>query len=198
MTQVLVNDLPYRVDPAARTWGDLLDLLEHDASPHGGSVIGVSFDGVDDPMFLRDALQRQPLDGWRVIEVAIGNRSELIDAAMREVALAIPHLAESALALGVQFRRMDVSAARRDLAELADALRNALTLIELALRQRDESYRAGAAGVILELGLTVQSLVTAESDADWITVADLLEFDVAPLIARLQALVDGMLLARGV
>ena len=51
MAEIYLNQVPTPLDPLPQTWGDLLDVLDEEATREGMLLTGARIDGVDVPAF---------------------------------------------------------------------------------------------------------------------------------------------------
>jgi hypothetical protein len=92
--------------------------------------------------------------------------------------------------LSAVYRRQDVSMGHEGLTALAMELRGLTTLVSMLggpLQVDLGSFSSNgltAAEQLDELGQAVDALVTAQESQDWLTVADILEYDLEPAIRR--------------
>jgi hypothetical protein len=91
-----------------------------------------------------------------------------------------------------------VDAAARGLGQLAESIANLVQLVVAAASARGLSLdtldtREGPAMPLLRaLDAQLAPLLEAQRAGDWITVADVLEYDIAPLMPRFDAVIDAL------
>ena len=194
MPLIYVNEVAQQFENAPKTWGDLLDRLDARAAESGVIVSGARFDGVEEPSFREPSVIARPL--WEVGRVDV--ETAMPSAFLRECLLeAIPPLQETAQAakrLGVVYRGHDVTPGHEGLKGLAAELGATAVLADmlagpLAIDMTAVSVEGvSAAQHLQQLGSTVDALVAAQEAQDWVTVADVLEYDLEPAIRRWAAL----------
>jgi hypothetical protein len=92
--------------------------------------------------------------------------------------------------LSAVYRRQDVSAGHAGLTSLASELRGLTVLVAMLTGplQIDLGTSASdgttAADEMETLGVAIDALVSAQESEDWLTVADVLEYDLDPAIRR--------------
>lgn len=183
---------------SAPTWGDALTVVDGRLAGTGRIVTDVRFDGLDEPAFREPATLEQGLADVLLVEVATGTPAALMDRCLEEAIAAIPPLAAVALAVGEAFRRAEHEAASGGLIELAEGLSSLVGIVGaagLAFHVDLQHLRCGdqmAATVVNELGSYLDALVTAQEVGDWITVADVLQFDVEPALKRLAPVLESL------
>jgi hypothetical protein len=196
MLQIFVNDEAQPTENRCETWGELLVGLESQCARGGQVVTAVRFDGVDQPAFRAPALGAHRLDQVATIEVEAVRPAELLLASIDQAVAAIDTLQRSAERIGAAFRGFDVSTANEELAELAGSLGTVVTITStlsqaMGLNLGDLQCHGGRASQMIdELVGHADALISAQEIGDWITVADIVEYDVAPSLRRWPGLFD--------
>ena len=194
MTSVYVDQVERLLNPAPETWGDLLDKLDADASRDGLLLTAARFDGVEIPAFRDpDMTARRLLTVGRV-DIETAPPTTLLRQCLLDAIPSLAIAATEAEGLAAIYRGHAVAEGHERLAALALEL-GALTSLVAALEgPLDLDVRAvvidgvsgGAHLQTLINGL--DALVQAQESQDWLTVADVLEYDVAPAISGWSAL----------
>jgi hypothetical protein len=194
MPQIYVNDTPQAFENAPKTWGELLESLDARAAESGVILSAARFDGVDEPSFREPSVISRSLSGLARVDVETAVPAAFLRECLLEAIQPLQQTAEKARQLGSVYRRHDVSpghAGLRDLAAelnatavLADMLAGPLAIDLTAVSVEGVS----AAQHLQQLGSTVDALVAAQEAEDWVTVADVLEYDLEPSIRRWAAL----------
>ncbi len=188
MPTVLLDGEQYASD--ASTWGELLTGLDRQAEPRGAIVVEVRFDGLEEPAFREPAALEHALGGFATVEVTTGPPASLLDRCIDEAITAIGPLCAAATSVGEQYRMYDVSEANNGLVELADgmgsliAIAGAASIATKGDGAEGDSRRAALNDLVTELSGYFESLVAAQESQDWITVADILQYDVEPALRR--------------
>jgi hypothetical protein len=105
-----------------------------------------------------------------------------------EASDALLKMADEAVRLAGCFRGHSLAEAHDGLAVFTAELRQFPVMIGVltdTLRIDPERLRVGGAGLdiqMMQLGLWLETLVHAHSQSDWLTVADVLELDLEPLL----------------
>jgi hypothetical protein len=198
MPNVFLNGSPYALDPIPATWNDLINGLDRRLETDGLAIAAVRFDGVDEAGF-RDAAQlARPLTPSLIVEVDAEPQGALILRCLDEASASIPEIAQAAIDLAANYRLVDVTEANAQLGIFAEALSNLMALVAAAgqvlrvdlLTAPPRAGGLAAADVIPQLDAALKALAEAHAGQDWITLADGLEYDVAPLVSHLSGLVD--------
>ncbi len=190
MARILVNDVAQGVENTPRTWGELLQSLDRDLGEQGHLVTAARFDGVDEPSFRESACADREIEGFHTIEVDASTPVALLVRCLADAAVGIERLCDGAITLADQFRGHDIAGANANLAELGENIRALVQLVE-ALRMPlginvDRLLWDGrpVPSHLEELAELVQSLIGAQEGHDWLTVADIIEYDLEPALRR--------------
>jgi hypothetical protein len=188
MQRILMNGVEEPASSAFNHWGELLGHLDRCAAGDGKVLTAVRFDGVDQPSFRDPESAALPLDRLSVVEAESMSPAALLDDSVGEAASAARALAAGAERVGVAFRGFDISRANVDLQELAQGV-GTLVAIAQALSQAGGvsldavGCEGRTASAMLEtLSGHAGELIEAREAEDWITVADIIEHDLAPIL----------------
>lgn len=188
MPHVVVNAGEQTVEDLPETWGKLLAGLDRDAAARGEVVTAVRFDGVDEPTFRQPVHATLPLSGFERIEIDTTTPDDLIDEALAEGEVALAALAGAASRTGAAFRSVDLVGANQNLMDLGEGVRSLVGILATSaqalgidLQQMTTNGRAVAVQID-ELSAQLESIIDAQKAHDWLTVADILEYDLEPAI----------------
>jgi hypothetical protein len=194
MAAIYLNDVPQEFDSTPKTWGDLLDRLDARAAESGVVLSAARFDGVDEPSFREPSVIARPLSDLRRVDVETAMPSAFLRECLLEAIPGLQATAQEARRLGDIYRGRDVSSGHEGLRSLAAELGATAVLADmlagpLAIDLTAVSVEGvTAAQHLQQLGTTVDALVAAQEAQDWVTVADVLEYDLEPAIRRWAAL----------
>jgi hypothetical protein len=198
MPRIVVNGQDYAAQPVPGTWSTLLETLDRELEPRGFLVTAVRLDGIDVPGFRDEDLLPRVLARDAIVEVEATTPAELLDEGLQEAARSVNALATAAVALATGYRQVDVSQANQHLATFADTLANLMALIAAAGKASHadlDTIRLDgepASAVVRQLNTTIQELVETHAARDWITLADVLEHDLAPVMGRIGRVIDAL------
>jgi len=189
MTQIFLNQVPHAVDPAPATWGELLEKLDARAADEGRLLSAARFDGVDEPTFRDPGLTSRQLAGIGRIEVETAVPTDFLRACLLDTIEPLQQLAERTQQLAVVYRGQELAPGHAGLTEVAGELQLLTRLIDTLTGPLGLDLTAvGGDGDIrpdlASLGATLNALVSAQGSDDWLTVADLLEYELEPAIRR--------------
>lgn len=165
----------------ARTWGELLARLDDECAKRGTVVSDVSFDGQPQEAFRTPAVVTRQIGSLRV-EVKTSTQTDLLLTAIDEAIGAAEPMCPVASQLASAFRAHDLARANQDLSIFAPNLgalvQLAANITTLAGRINARANETAVVSVPAEIGKHVETLIGAQSTGDWITVADVLEYDI--------------------
>jgi hypothetical protein len=194
MPQIYINNKIQAAPMAAETWGELLAVLEAAADRDGLLLTSARFDGVEEPSFREAAATRRQLADVTELHIETAAPSAFLRECLLETIPSLRQSGEQARQTGVLFRREDLSAAQRGLTAVAGELRDLTGLMAtlsgpLGIDLNDVMAEgvSGAAAVV-EMERMLGDLVAAQQSGDWLTVADLLEYDFDPAMIRFAEL----------
>jgi len=188
MTRLLVNDTPHPPHPGAKTWGDLLQALDDTSHQAGRVVTAARLDGVDEPSFRDAVVCARVLDELAVVEVETETPTVLLADTVREALAGLDCLGAFALDVGQRFRGVDLGAAHQGLLELVQGLQVLTSLLATmgAVLKTDVGSLVGdgpsVPALLDALGGHLEQLIEAQQSQDWLTVADIVEYDIEPAL----------------
>ena len=198
MSHVILNGHPFEPAGDVMSWEALLGVVDEQASGTGHIVSSVRFDGVDEPGFREPAILIRRLDTDLIVEIETEPPTALLGRILDEGAASLPALEQSSVALAQAFRGTEVDQAARGLGQLAESLMNLVALIAAATAAagtRLDTLMLDGESVgttLVALDAAIGPLLEAHAAGDYITVADTLEYDVAPVIPRLLDVIDAL------
>ena len=190
MLQIFVNDLPCPVEAAPQTWGDLLANLDDRAAGEGLLLTSARFDGVDEPSFREPEMTARRLSDVGRVDVETATPGAFLRRCLLESIEPLSRAADLAVTLGEQYRGRELASCHDGLTLLAGELRGLTALVGMleGPLQLDLSafmpQGTTSAQQMEELGAALDAIVMAQESEDWLTVADVLEYDLEPAIRR--------------
>lgn len=196
MTRIIVDGTELPAAAGRATWRDLLNRLDAEPGRDGVMVTAVRFDGVDEPAFRDPGVLGRRLDELAVVEVDYGTPEALVRASLDEAAASLAALAAAAGPLADRFRGVNIAGANADLVEFAQGLGMLVATVQaigLALGADLRELRSGgvaATDMVADMTRHIETLIGGERAGDWLTVADGIEYDLAPALERWQGLLE--------
>lgn len=196
MPEVFVNQTRKALDPPPQTWGDLLGILDEDATRSGLLLTGARIDGVDVPAFRDPGMTVHRLATVGRVDIETATPAAFVRQCLADSIVSLRQMADVALNLSTIYRGIDVAPGHPGLAALAlelGGLPNLVATLQGPL-QLDLSaaavYGMTASQHVEALGGVLDSLVAAQESEDWLTVADVLEYDLEPGIRGWEILLE--------
>jgi hypothetical protein len=190
MLQVFLNDVPQKFHSTPSTWGDLLDTLDEQAANDGVVLSAARFDGVDQPSFRDPHVTGRTLSSVTRVDVETAVPTAFLRECLLDAIEGLEEAAKAAQMFGALYRGHDLSAGHEGLARLSADLQS-LTMLVGVLEgplqidlSKISTDGVTASEEVHQLGAIVDSLVAAQESVDWLTVADVLEYDLEPAIRR--------------
>jgi hypothetical protein len=193
--RVLIDQREFAARPAA-TWADLLAQIEDLLDSRGDVISEVRFNGVEEANYRDAAALRRPLSDIETIDVDAVTPQELIAGGLHEALSSIEHLQSGTRDLAIGYRLNEITESNQRLGVLAEAIGNLITIVgaarnvlgvDLSTTDVDGSV---AAAIIGELDTAIAATGEAASARDWVALADLLEYDVVPVLPRIAKVLE--------
>jgi hypothetical protein len=195
--RVLIDHREFSAQPAS-TWADLLPQIEANLDERGDVISEVRFDGIDQANYRAAPTLRRSLEGITTIDIDAVPPQILLAQGLDEARSSIDHLRNGARDLAIGYRRGEIAESTERLAVLAEAIGNLITIVGAAQNVLGVDLTATdvdgsvAAAIIGELDTAIAGVAEAAGARDWIALADLLEFDVAPALPRIGRVIDAL------
>jgi hypothetical protein len=196
MTKILLDGVERQGDTADVQWAALLDGIDRELATKGRIVIGLKIDGIDAPAFRDAAVGPQVLAGG-IAEMRSGTERELMTQCIAEANEGVEALRMAAAAVGADFRRHDLAAAHEGLRQVAGGLGTMMAVLQAIAFAGRVNLKGGtgqAVTLLNELSSNIEAVIAAQGNQDWLTVADVLEYDIEPALKRwhvMLAAIDG-------
>ena len=197
MPEIFVNDVRHALEAPPATWGDLLASLDEQAAGQGVLLTIARFDGVEEPSFRDPAVTARRLSDMVRVDVETAAPKVFLRQCIVDSIRPLEQAADRAGALSVIYRGHDVSAGHQGLTTLAAELQDLTALAALLSGPLEIDLAAFSDGDtevphVDALGTSLAALVAGQETADWLTVADVLEYDLEPAIRRWVVLLNAV------
>lgn len=189
MEQCLVNETPETLEFTPETWGQLLDALDRTLVADRRVVTAVRFDGVDQPTFRSRELSAAGLTGITRVAVDAEDAAALLSAAVEAAGDSLPGLV-SGVRITATALRNGAPDAQSGLVALVAAVQSLVALTAAAATAANVSMGGGAdaapptVAACADLETALRRLVGHQAAERWPALADALDADLAPAIAR--------------
>ena len=190
MPQLFVNDIFHPIESSSITWGELLANLDEEISGQGHLLTSARFDGVDEPSFRQPEVTARRLNEVVRVDIETAPPAAFLRLCLIETIRPLEEAALLAAHLSVVYRRQDVTPGHDGLTALAGELRGLTALVAMLSGPLNVDVHAVTDGgvnlpqLMEEFGIAIDALVAAQESQDWLTVADVLEYDIEPSVRR--------------
>lgn len=185
MREIHVDGQPFAGDSAAGIYGELLAMLDPAMAAHARIVTGFRVNGVEEPAFREPPALERVLAPDARVEVETRPVQDLSHDALADTVRLMPALCEAATQLGDQLSGATAPADAAALAELAEGLTLLVTLVQAAEAWADAGQVPRGEWLgrhVVEVARCIDALNEGQRSGDWITVADVLTYDLVPAI----------------
>ncbi len=188
-----INGVETPLESAHSCWGDLVAALDRDLAPSNSVVTAVRIDGVDEPAFREPDVCARPLGGISNIAIETGRPEALARLCLGDAVDGLVGLRALTDRAARSFQAGDVASGQSDLEQLSQGLVTILQIVAaagIALRgELDRVDEAGRSVATLSKSMdrVITVLVEEQQNQDWVQVADLLLFELDPLLSDWQS-----------
>jgi len=188
---VTINEDHVTVPPGIATWGDLLDWIETDCIKAGHCITHVYLDGNETYNYRDRLLCNQTLLGLETVRIHSGDFDRVITESLAELDRELRNaLASSPEIIRLLENRKDEDAYNR-LAQLLESIRVFFTIFSEDLgwvEPADAEISRREFSAVLEGSLT--QLMGAQESRNWVSVCDVLEYEITPILESWQKMVE--------
>ena len=186
---IRVNQDTVNVPGGLSTWGDLLGWIETDYLNSGQCITKVSF-GPDEAMNYREnSLCDEELGGLETIDIESGDFDSVVRESMGELDKELARVTEAGSRIVAIFEERDQERAYAELSSYLEALGVLCSIFseDLGWVEEDENSRASLMGALEQ---ALGELISAQENGFWISVCDVLEYEISPILEGWKKLVQ--------
>jgi hypothetical protein len=188
--QIQVDGELFTCPSPAKTFEDVLGVVEPALGARARIVTAVRFNGVEEPAFRESEVRGRTLGDDEHIEFGSARPVDIAVAALHDAARLIPAMSAAAAQLALQLRSEEAPDSAAGLGPLAEGLALLLALVQTA-----EDWATGAgvahapwlAAEVETISEAIDVMQAAQRAEDWVTVADALRFDLCPALEAWRA-----------
>ncbi len=188
---VIINENPIQVPVDVATWGDLLDWLETDYLEAGQCITHVYLGG-NEALNYRDRLVcGREIEAVGNIAVHSGGFDNVIRESLSELETELKNACASVSEIIRLLENRKEDEAYGRLAVLLDSIRIFFTVFSEDLgwsEPPDAEISRKEFSAVLERALT--QLIAAQENRYWVSVCDVLEYEITPILESWQKLVE--------
>lgn len=187
---VTINETAVNIPTEIATWGDLLDWIETDYLKAGQCITHV-FMGGNEAYNYRDRLVcGRELGVVGNIDVESGNFDKVVNESLAEVGVELQKAVDTVGEIVRLLENRDEQAAYTQLTQLLDAVRIFFAIFSEELGwvdTADAEISRKALSAVLQRALS--QLIAAQESRNWVSVCDVLEYEITPILESWQTLI---------
>ena len=188
---VTINENEINVPAEIATWGDLLDWVETGYLKAGQCITHVYLDGNEASNYRDRHVCGQELDAVGNVAIRSGDFDKVVTESLGELDQELKNTIESCGEIVRLLENRKEEDAYNRLAQVLDSIRIFFTIFSEDLGWA-EAPDAGIArkdySAVLENALT--QLISAQENHYWVSICDVLEYEIAPVLESWQKLVE--------
>ena len=180
---VTINNNEIKVPEEIATWGDLLDWIETDYLKPGQCITHVYLAGSEAYNYRERLVCDQELQSIGKVSVNSGDFDRVVHESMAELDRELKSALASSQEIVRVFENRKEEQAYNQLAQLLDSIRIFFTIFSEDLgwvEPPDTEISRTEFSAVLERGLT--QLIAAQERRNWISVCDVLEYEITPIL----------------
>ena len=187
---VTINDTEISVPEDLSTWGDLLDWIESDYLKAGQCITHVYLGGTETYNYRDRMLCEQELQTVGAVSVSSGDFDRVVHESLAELERELKSALGSTQEIVRQFENRKEDDAYNQLAQLLESIRIFFTIFSEDLgwvEPTDAEISRKEYSTVLARGLT--QLISAQERRNWISVCDVIEYEITPMLESWQKIV---------
>jgi hypothetical protein len=188
---VTINNNVVKVPAEVATWGELLDWIETDVLKAGQCITHVYLAGAETCNYRDRLLCDQELQGIGGVNVQSGDFDNVVRESLAELDRELNTALSASHQIVRVFENRKEEEAYNQLAQLLESIRIFFTIFSEDLgwvEPADAEISRKEFSTVLERGLS--QLITAQERRNWISVCDVLEYEITPILESWQKIVE--------
>ena len=189
MQQLEINGINLSVSQGVQNWSQLLQELESKHLGRGQAISSVHFDGDEIIQFRDSEYLERPLHSIGEVKIEAKPLLSMAKDAVQDAQRYLVNLQASLADIADAFRNQLAEQANTKLSEAFQGIKLLLSLlegIELSLTGQYKSGNTRVENAVVDMAPTLESLIEAQTQQDWILVADILEFEMLCNLTTLE------------
>ena len=179
--ELIVNDT--RMNPPSElvTWGDVLAWVETQHLKAGQCIIRVEFEGQEEIHYRKPMVCGQDIQGIGAIHIESGEFDRVIRESFAELEGELRTAIDGTRDIIQLFEKRDEETAYNRLVQLLDSVRIFYSLFseDLGWADSSESERIQQTATLEN---AIKQLITAQENRFWVSVCDVLEYELTPVL----------------
>ena len=188
---VIINENQINIPVEISTWGDLLDWIETQHLTAGQCITHVYLGG-NETLNYRDVLVcGQEIRGVEPVAIRSGDFDRVVRESMAELDEELTTSLDSTREIIRLLENRKEEEAHHKLAQVLDSIRIFFTIFSEDLgwaEAPDAEISRKETSAVLERALT--QLITAQENRYWVSICDVLEYEIVPILESWQRLVE--------
>jgi len=187
---IRIDENPVALPSGLETWGEALDWLETHYLADGRCIMRVSFGSDEAPDYREDAVCSRGLNALDEIDIESGDFDTVVRESLGELSGEIDRVVEVGRSVVRLFEERKNEEAHAELARYLNALGTLFNVLATDLGWiHDES---GDTRPVLTRTLedALGQLIAAQENGFWISVCDVVEYEIPPVLDGWKALVE--------
>lgn len=185
-----LNESNINIPTTAATWGDVLDWLETEYLHAGQCITRVMLDGSEELNYRNPRICNRPLESVREIDVESGEFDKVVRETMEELGTEIDAAIQSVQEVVRLFESHEVEPAYRQLARLLESIKIFYAVFSEELGWVYLEGDKGRQGWSQAIEATLVQLVAAQENGQWVSICDVLEYELSPILENWKAIVQ--------
>ena len=179
--ELIVNET--RMNPPSElvTWGDLLDWVETQHLKAGQCITRVAFSGLEEIHYRKPKVCGQDIEAIGPIHIESGEFDVVVRESFAELETELHSALDSTRGIIKAFEDRDEETAYNRLAQLLDAVRIFYSVFSEDLGWADSS-EVERIQQTATLENAIKELITAQEHHFWVSVCDVLEYELTPVL----------------
>jgi hypothetical protein len=187
---VTINDQKISVPGELSTWGDLLDWIETGYLKAGQCITHVYLGGTETYNYRDRMICNQDLHLIKRVDVFSGDFDQVVHESLAELCRELDNAVEGSKEIIRQFESRNEAEAYNRLGQLLECIRIFFTIFSEDLgwaEPADAEISQKEFSAALERALT--QLIGAQEKRHWVSICDVLEYEITPLLESWQKMV---------
>jgi len=187
--ELIVNDTRMNRPSELVTWGDVLDWVETQHLKSGQCITRVAFEGQEEIHYRKANVCGQDLQVIGAIQIESGEFDTVVRESFAELETELRSALDTTRGIIKLFEDRDEETAYNQLAHLLDSVRIFYSLFSEDLGWADSS-EAERIQQTATLENAIKELITAQENHFWVSVCDVLEYELTPVLEAWLATVE--------
>src|SRR5436190_11864047 len=179
--ELIVNDARMTPPSELVTWGDVLDWVETQHLKSGQCITRVEFEGQEEIHYRKPTVCGKDLQGIGAIHIESGEFDTVVRESFAELESELRSALVTTSEIIQRFEDRDEETAYNYLAQLLDSVRIFYSLFSEDLGWADSS-EAERIQQTATLENAIKQLITAQENRFWVSVCDVLEYELTPVL----------------